>query len=109
MQTSITLTAKSTYKLNLIGLGVAGDLTEFAWAHVVGLAGSATIKIIDRRQPVGQPDTLQLDMAIPGIVTVPVRKSIYPLASEVEITAGSNGFKGEIHLEMQQTATLRGV
>jgi hypothetical protein len=82
------------------GVAEAG-LLQFCWLYVAGDVGSATAQVTDN-DGVAQPSA---DVPVPGIFASVIRESQPPSVSEVTITAGASGFRGEIHVDLLNTTS----
>jgi hypothetical protein len=97
MRTDVSLTGGQQYVVRFASRGVAeAGLLQFAWLYVTGAVGSATAQVTDND---GVPQPIA-NVPVPGMFASVVRESQPPNVSEVVITAGAGGFRGEVHIDL---------
>ena len=98
MQTDVSLPANGTYKVKFAALGTKFDQVQFGWIFVIAASGEGQLTVRDRRKADGTFSENTWPIDVPGIFAAPIRSSEVPLLSEVFITAGAGGFRGQFQV-----------
>ena len=97
MVTKINLSAGQQYHARFATRAVAeSGLLRFAWIYVTGKKGSASLRVTDT-DGIAQPSA---EVPVPGMFAGVLRQSSVPNLTEVVLTAGSDGFRGELEIDV---------